>query len=274
MNENLQHPTILNDLPRDTWKLEETKSFANVTFQHRGLDFVELWANEVLTTKGADVIRYRNQRYPKNRGSSKQILTLCIDLSFDPDTLFNNLNATARNEVRRCLNKDKKVIRHYYPVSRDVFEEFFKFHSKFAKLKGFAPLDEKLFYGYLSAQRIALSVAYCDETHRVWHAYVCGNGWSRLVASASSIFTLSTQQSRQLLGRLNKALHWADMLLLRDSGVKIYDFGGWGTPDQYGTINQFKGQFGGDIVATYDTLNAATFKGLAYLIGRKIFQKS
>lgn len=64
--------------------------------------------------------------------------------------------------------------------------------------------------------------------------------------NASAYRSFSRNTDKQLCSSANKYLYYQDMLFFRDLGYRYFDFVGTKEP-----MNQFKKQFGGDLVTTY-----------------------
>lgn len=133
---------------------------------------------------------------------------------------------------------------------------FIKFYNLFAGSKQLPRLNSS-FYKYKS--NIVITKATYKDEDVVMHAYLIDDELKRvrLLYSASLFRTEKATQSRAVIGRANRLLHYKDMCLFKDEGYKTYDLGGYAvgtTDDALLKINQFKDSFGGTLVQESDYL--------------------
>ena len=96
---------------------------------------------------------------------------------------------------------------------------------------------------------------------------------ARLTHSASMFRLEADSAERNRIGRVNRLLHWDDMVRFRDAGVKTYDMGGWYTGRRNQAqlrINTFKEEFGGRVVHEWDIFRPGSVRGWLYLRGRDL----
>jgi hypothetical protein len=118
------------------------------------------------------------------------------------------------------------------------------------------------------AGKLILTRAGQDGEIHVWHAYVISDGRARLLYSAS-LFREQDKSLQALIGRINRWLHWQDILEFKRRGFRIYDFGGLFSDESSAMaagINKFKEGFGGVRTLNYDCTAALTWKGRLYLM--------
>jgi hypothetical protein len=78
---------------------------------------------------------------------------------------------------------------------------------------------------------------------------------ARLLYSASQHLSSNVASERAIIGRMNRYLHFQDMLYFKELNYKVYDMGGYAyeTKDEVlQNINKFKDGFGGNLVCEYD----------------------
>jgi lipid II:glycine glycyltransferase (peptidoglycan interpeptide bridge formation enzyme) len=93
-----------------------------------------------------------------------------------------------------------------------------------------------------------------------------------LLLSASHFRDFADSATRQSLGRANRCLCWKDMISFKNSGFRVYDFGGLPQDEadqELQQIGSFKRGFGGREVVEYSGPRGITLLGkLACLIKR------
>ena len=110
----------------------------------------------------------------------------------------------------------------------------------------------------------------------MYHFYICDEKHAKLTISCSGIWGADVSD-RNMVGYVNKALHWHDFLYLKEKGVESYDWGGvtWNEDDPgiLAGINRFKQSFGGKPVSYYSetvllSMKAKVFHQLSLLKAR------
>ena len=148
------------------------------------------------------------------------------------------------------------------------------YYDNFASTKNVPPIRRDQITAMARAGKLVISAAQ-DEGggFLAAHAYVLGQDRARLTHSASMFRVEAASADRNRIGRVNRLLHWDDMVRFRESGVKAYDMGGWytGTRDQaLLQINAFKQDFGGSVVHEWDIFRPGSARGWLYLRGRNL----
>jgi lipid II:glycine glycyltransferase (peptidoglycan interpeptide bridge formation enzyme) len=108
------------------------------------------------------------------------------------------------------------------------------------------------------------------------HAYITFNNRARLLHSASLFRKANDVSLKNLIGRVNRLLHWEDIKYFKENQYLIYDFGGIdndSTNQETQYINKFKMGFGGKVVKEYKSLIPVSLKGYLYLFYKKITGK-
>jgi lipid II:glycine glycyltransferase (peptidoglycan interpeptide bridge formation enzyme) len=169
--------------------------------------------------------------------------TKVINLTLSNDEIFNGLNKTTKNEVQRSERDDIKID---FMLSYDNFKNWY---DQFAELKKLAPLHDNDYF----KNNIFVSTAYFEGKPVVCHAYLLDeeSKIARLLYSVSHLPYIDDKTSRGLVGRVNKYLHYKDMLYFKKKNYLGYDFGGYafGTSNsKLQGINKFKDSFGGELV--------------------------
>jgi hypothetical protein len=235
------------------------------------LRVVEFWFDETNQCPSADIIRHFQKTSPSEGCSCVPFHTLVTDLRQEPDTILAKIKKDTRYEIRRAAEKDRLSYCARDSVDAETLAHFLDFHSRFAAAKGLRPANRIRLQLLAEIGALYLSEALgADGSSLVWHAYCRFQDRARLLYSASHLHAAG---DKSLIGRANRYLHWRDFLALQALGIKLYDFGGWyeGTQDAKKIrINQFKAEFGGELVVNFNILQGATWKGK---LGLWVYQK-
>lgn len=230
----------------------------------------EFWFDEELPSQGVDIAVLRQFTRSDWSRLGKPFHTLVIDLNDENEALLSRMKPDTRNAIRRGIAKDGVITEAWGNPSPEQIGEFFDFHQKFLQQKRLPSISRIQLDQLASAGSLHLTRATTQAlgtTSGVWHSYVVRNQRARLLHS-SSLFRESDSQTRNLVGRANRTLHWADILYFRQFGCRIYDFGGWyeGKEDTAKlAINHFKEDFGGKHVEGYNATVPLTWLGSLYL---------
>jgi hypothetical protein len=203
--------------------------------------------------------------------------TRTIDLTVDPDQIFSAFSRSNRNNIKLAGRRDgTKTEIHLDPTDAEL-EEFFAYYDEFAASKGIPHIHREQLRALGRAGRLVLSTAHGpDETILAAHAYILQRDRARLTHSASLFRRQDDSSERGRIGRANRILHWNDMLFFRELQTTSYDLGGWytGTKDEgLSRINSFKREFGGDVVAEWNSFFAASTLGSIYLAARALVRR-
>jgi hypothetical protein len=193
-------------------------------------------------------------------------MTLLIDLTQGESALLSAFGKDNRYKIRRAATKDGGVCQFIEEPAHAV-DAFWRFYDRFAATKGLEPINKTWLEQAVAAGNLCFTHAAQAGEIRVWHAYVIAGDRARLIYSAS-LFREADKILQASIGRLNRWLHWQDMLELKRRGFHAYDFGGLfsdeSSPVAAG-INRFKEEFGGARVCNFDCTVALTWKGRIYM---------
>ena len=224
-------------------------------YQGRWLKTAEVWFYEQPTAVNVDAISYRQIAAPIQGAVCTEFFTITIDLSQTEIELLAAIKKDTRYEIRRAESKDH-IVCEFCDVTPQILEDFCHFYNEFAAVKGLDSLDINYLQIMARNKRLSLSRAMAsDQRDLVWHCYYCGTYRTRLLHSASVIHQSGDTVFRNMVGRVNRLLHWYDMMTFKARGFKTYDLGGWYPGDideQKIKINQFKEEFGGTLVKEYN----------------------
>ncbi len=176
----------------------------------------------------------------------KEFYTTHINLDKNLEEIKEEFDKGTAYEIRRAF-KEK--------ISAEVFkdkEEFIEFFNNFSKAKGIQ--GTSLNYNLLEKDIVMTKALHNDQV-LVMHSYIIDNNRARLYMSCSKYLEINDKAKRALLGRANRYLHFKDIEMFKNMGLRIYDFGGYSkeTKDKYLLgINKFKLGFGGEIIKEYN----------------------
>lgn len=241
-----------------------------------GVRIAETWFVEpaaVPPVAGVDVIVHNF--FPSARAHTTAAQTILIDLNIDPDDALAQMKQDMRYKIRRAENKDGVAFEAFGPAGLaerpELLAEFLAYFDAFAREKGLNTLNRRHIECQAAAGILWLTRAVKDDAVLVWHAYIVDNGRARLRNSASH-FRGKDSATRNMIGRVNRWVHWKGMSAFREAGVAVYDLGGWyggDTDVDKLQINRFKEGFGGETVKEYSCSVPVTLKGRAFLIARR-----
>jgi hypothetical protein len=206
--------------------------------------------------------------------SSRRRSTRIIDLEQSEDALLRACSKSNRYKIERAGRRDKARTAFLPSADERGLLEFAEYYDSFAATKNVPPLRRDQFTAMAHAGKLVISTARNEDGGLLAaHAYFLGQNRARLTHSASMFRREADSAERNRIGRVNRLLHWDDMIRFRESGVKTYDMGGWytGRRDQAQLrINTFKEEFGGRVVHEWDIFRFGSARGWLYLRGRDL----
>jgi len=161
--------------------------------------------------------------------------TLHNNLLEDGDILFSNIEKNTKYKINRAIKEGVET-------ERATLEEFLPFFNDFAPTRNLKKLTRNNLKAYKDA--LIITKAFQNETVFAMHAYIVDKeeGRARLLYSAT-VNRDTSSIDLNMVGRANRLLHWKDMLMFKDLGLSIYDWGGIaGDPEAKETagIDSFK----------------------------------
>ncbi len=171
-----------------------------------------------------------------------------IDLTRPIEDINSEIDKTTLYEIRRAT-KDGSV----FNISSNI-NEFVMFYNDFANSKNLKSINESFFK---PQDCFVLTEAILDNSVKVKHAYILDKEYSRarLLFSASRHLNTNLSSERAVIGRMNRYLHYQDILYFKNIGINEYDLGGFAfntNDNELININKFKDSFGGKLVCEYD----------------------
>lgn len=207
---------------------------------------LEKWFSEKTSKKDSyKFVHYRQCKNLKNDLFFKRVdfYTKTIDLEIKDNEIFDSFNKNCREKIKRIRNKTN------FEVENNI-DSFINFYNEFSDLRGRNRLTEK-FTSY--CRNIIVTKATYDDEVMVMHSYLIDKniGRVRLLHSVSHFNVLDDSKKRNLIGMLNRYLHFEDMKYFKEQGFNVYDLGGYAyetKSEKLLNINHFKDQFGGTLV--------------------------
>lgn len=219
------------------------------------VDRVWFWDGGAPAESSAELIRYlrltREQADSLGGPAARDAAyTLVSDLTEEEEILWGRLNKNYRYEIRRA-QKDGVLLSEYRAedlrLRPEVMAAFEKTYMDFCEQLKNEDLKKDF-----SAEKIASYIEHdCILVTKaalgnavVYHLYVADAGQAVLCYSASDFRDPSVDQAAA--ARMNKLLHWQDMMGMKKAGLKVYDWGNVSSFEQYNGIDKFKAGFGGE----------------------------
>jgi hypothetical protein len=228
----------------------------------------ECWYSSDLGDSAPDFARYLCLSEPLPGSSVEEFCSIWIDLTQDEKQILAGMSMSTRQGVRRAGEYQFRY-QYWHPGASEALPRFSDFYDKFAATKDLEPLRRKDLAIQAACGALDLSlVSAADDTPLVWHAYHRDAKHARQLHTASLFRTDTDPEFRKMIGRANRYHHWQDMLRFKNSGISLFDMGGWynGTEDAaLLRVNEFKQGFGGQIVKLYNCTRGETIKGRLYL---------
>lgn len=207
--------------------------------------------------------------------TAEKQMTLISDISKPQEELWAVLTKTLRNEINRA-KREEVEIRTYRAgeVTDALLDDFDETYRKMYAEKGITgrKLDRGELKAYAENDALLISVASIDGVPVVYHSYVFDSTHSRFLQSCS-VFRNGDNAMRQSIGRANKYLHWNDWMLLKEMGIREYDWGGIASYDEPNGIDRFKMEFGGMYREYYNLYAVCSLRSRIFQLIRKVINR-
>ncbi len=206
------------------------------------LNYKRIWfANSIPEQTKFDFITLRqfSGATPKNWKEIK-FFTLLSDLTKTENEIFSQITKTTKYQINRAKRENVKT-------NTGNIKDFKIFFNNFAPSRNLKKLSNMNIKTYLPYS-ITTQATYQNTTIAM-HLYIIDKQISRarLVYSAT-LNRDNTNLQLSIIGRANRLLHWEDMIMFKNMGIKTYDWGGIAdNTEQSNTkgIDEFKKSFGG-----------------------------
>jgi hypothetical protein len=219
----------------------------------------------------ADLINFVQRRTPVPGAVCTPYHTMVLDLRRDEESLLAAMNKGMRKDLRSAGRKGLDY--QAWHGDRAVIAEALEFYDRFAALKRIAPADRQLVDALVTAGRLYVSTIRTGGEPLVWHFCYAWRERAVSLYSASFYRTFTDPAQRALVGIANRYHKWRDILMFKEAGFGVFDFGGWyeGTTDvEKLRINKYKEEFGGTPERNFNCLLPVTLKGRVALAARRL----
>lgn len=189
--------------------------------------------------------------------------TLITDLTEEEDSLYALINKNVKYEIRKNTGEDVELRTFWGKEILDnnkVMQDLGEMYRLMYKSKG---MDAS--FNYIQAEEYAKKDAllitgiYKNGQPLVFHSYIINDTHARLLHSVSDFRDI--KEEANLIARSNKRLHWDDIRMLKQKGIKVYDWGGISDFDNPNGIDLFKMKFGGKQLSYYNAIVGRSFIG-------------
>lgn len=231
----------------------------------------EVWFGEAVDGEDVDVLEHIQASDPPGGVHCEPFPSLLIDLDQPDGAILGGFEKTTRYEVRRALGKDGVQTAWLPDVGDDDLGSFVADYDRFARSRQLPPASARRLGAMRAAGALVLSRAELDDAVHVWHAYIRVDDRIRLLLSCTA--DRSTEPGmRAQIGRSNRALHYADALAAKLSGVRWLDLGGVsGQADgPLRSVDAFKEGFGGRPIVGWNALEARSSRGHVALMATNV----
>jgi hypothetical protein len=247
-----------------------------ITIRGRFSTYGEVWFDEdPLRDMNVDILMLRSRPSPLENAECAPFQSLASDLTVEADALMARFGGNNRYKIKRADSKDGLTF-EFITETAPHLEAFCGFYDGFAQQKELPAAYRRGLDAASAAGQLVLSSASRGGDCLVWHAYVRSRSTAALLHSASHFRDGKESIDRALVGRANRWLHWKDMIAFKALGVARYDWGGMFDDESVAaqaSINNFKREFGGEPVQTYNCTVALTWQGRVYLRVRSMIER-
>ncbi len=253
----------------------------------RGLRIKDFWFEEDRALEqepGADFAQYHDMPIVPTNGQNMMVrsdrLTLVNDLQETEEELMSRFKKNTKYEIKRAAKEGcyaEFLTSTALLEKKEILVRIDTAHAQMFAEKGKKSKKEyPTMLAAAKANMLAVTVGYLQDGREcAYHVYIIGNGTARLLHSISSFREAVTGDDRNAIGRLNRYLHYEDMLYFKRLGYTTYDWGGYSEEEQLKSISEFKKAFGGEIKDIYTVIYATSPFGkiLSELVKRVKFKE-
>lgn len=230
-----------------------------------------------------DIARLYSIPAPISNARNVESWTLLTDLSGTVEDLISGLSKYTRKQVRRA-EREGITVERLNCRDPETLYNFGSFWNRFAQSKAdvrsILNVSVKLHMLQRLANASMLEMSRAsgpDGEPLVYHVFIVAEGRARVHHSAS-LFRDEAESSahRHVMAWSNRFLHWQNMLYYRQRGCTHYDLGGWYAGKENESllrVNQFKEEFGGNVVCEYDAMVGCSFLGRSALWAQDQYRK-
>ncbi len=202
---------------------------------------------------------------------SKIQYSLLNDLLLSEEELLEKVKKNCKYEIRRA-EKEGALTHIYQEIqefeTNEVLSKFQKVYNEMFRAKDLNySFNMALSLAAVSAKQLVVTtnILAADPNCVVYHAYLVDGTSAVLMYSASPLWEDGDKEKANAIGRLNKHLHWKDMLWFKGNGYSRYEWGGISNPNEPNGIDRFKSEFGGEVVCYVNYLIPCSIFGKIYV---------
>lgn len=207
------------------------------------------------------------------KSTDKKYLTkqnsLVTNLCESEEEIYGKFKKNTKYEIRRA-DREKAEYKAYWgqEITDEIIDSFSKvFHQMYASKEIEKAYNYKAVRSCVDSNCIVFTIGYIENEPLVYHSYLYDDDNVRFYHSCS-LFRDNAQEA-QMIGFLNRGLHWYDIRLFKAKGKKIYDWGGIISTENPNGIDKFKIGFGGAPVSYYNATIPVTAIGKGILLASK-----
>ena len=168
----------------------------------------------------------------------------------DEDEIYKAIRKNFRYEIRRVERENVRLESYTseeMKANNELLGEFEKIYNLMYESKGMHDkFNMDLVKSYMDNDAIFFTVAYYNDEPLVFHSYIKSDEDVRFFYSASPFRT--EKEVATMIGMMNKALHWYDIKMFKNMGIRTYDWGGIANPENPNGIDSFKMGFAGKCI--------------------------
>ena len=248
--------------------------------RNRGLTVKDFWFVEDRCREeetGADFAQYHDMCVIPNDIDGLMVQqnrqTLINNLLESEDEIVGRFKKNTKYEIKRAEKERCYCVQYTAEelVERlDILKRVDTAHKQMFADKGKKSKSE--YATMLAAAKesmLHVSIGYLPSGEEcAYHVYIVGNGVARLLHSITLFRKAESNDVKHAIGRLNRLLHYEDMLWFKEHGYCVYDWGGYSEEEHLKSISDFKKAFGGDIVNRYSMIYTTSPLGklVSYLV--------
>lgn len=240
---------------------------ASIRFTYFGVRFVQAWFDEPVSDPLPDIVIRRHSSAPPASGPVTPKKSIINDLTRPEEEIFAAFGKTCRYKIKRAETRDLAVCSYIPQPTEAELEEFISYYAEFARQKRLPLVSRKRFFAAAAAGRLRLSYAALGGRTIAGHSYVACGHYIRATYGGSP-FRGEDNETRAAIGRANRLLNWHDMRVFRAEGFHYFDWGGLAEDESNSElkgINDFKREFGGTEMRSFDGFEAHSTLGRAVL---------
>lgn len=192
---------------------------------------------DILFIHGVPAGESQNKRY-----LYQEFQSYLTDLTAETEEIWKGIGKNVRYEIRRSERETGEIRFHDAGEMNERMELLKLFSALYEQMYREKGMEEsmnlKAVRSYLAEGKMLFSAVWFREKPLVFHSYIWDGQEVSLLHSASCFRGNSLDGA--MLGRVNKRLHWEDMLYLKERGVRCYDWGGISDLKNPNGIDAFK----------------------------------